>query len=107
MSLLEFLLEFVINRKKISIIERNHSVSYSITHFFKCRIVLMQIFFAPLELKIKGWLPTSGARIGRLQSKMDTETDGKLISNFVNPLVKPPPISPFQSGISFPEKTIF
>ena len=90
MSLLEFLLEFVINRKKISIIERNHSVSYSITHFFKCRIALMQILFALLEFKTKGWLPTRGARVGRMQSKMDTETDEKLVSNFVNPLVKTP-----------------
>ncbi len=47
----------------------------------------MQIFFAPLEFKTKGCLPTRGASVGRIQSKMDTETDGKLISNFVNPLV--------------------
>ena len=100
MSLLEFLLEFLINRKKISIIERNHiySVPFSITHFFECRIALMQIFSALLEFKTKGWLPTRGARVGRMQSKMDTETDGKLISNFVNPLVKPPPISSSNLG---------
>ena len=41
-----------------------------------------------------------------MQSKIDTETDREFISNCVNPLVKPPPISPFQSGNSFPEVTI-
>ena len=47
--------------------ERNHiySVPYSITHFFQCRIALMQICLAPLEFKTKGWLPTRGARVGK------------------------------------------
>ena len=41
-----------------------------------------------------------------MQSKIDTETERELISNSVNPPIKPPPISPFQSGNLFPEVTI-
>ncbi len=40
----------------------------------------------------------------KLQSEIDTETDREFTSNCVNPLVKPPPISPYQSGNLFPKE---
>ena len=48
----------------------------------------------------------SNTKLIRMQSKIDTKTHWELISNSVNPLVKPPPIIPFQSGNLFLKVTI-
>ena len=46
----------------------------------------------------------SNTKLMRTQSKIDTETDREFISNFVNPLDKPPPISHDQSRNLFPNE---
>ena len=74
---------------------------------FQSRNLIPEVKFSEFDTNSSSIsVSVSNTKLKRMQSKSDTETDRELISNSVNPQVKPPSISPFQSGNLFPEVTI-